>query len=100
MFARSTGHDARAPPSASRRGGPGPSLMAQGVTYDAAGRLAAPIVSPDASADEFGDDPEGGSGVKRTAPSVMGFGRRKDAESMPVDIPELMDGVKVDVFVR
>ncbi len=75
-------------------------MQAHGITYDAASRLAASIVSPQVEADEFADDPDTTAGSKRTAPSAMGFGRRKDAESMPVDIPELMDGVKVDVFVR
>jgi hypothetical protein len=50
---------------------------------------------------------EGDSGVeiirpadKRPGPSVMGFGRRKDQEIMPSDIPSLIDDVKVDVYVR
>lgn len=48
------------------------------------------------------DGPDGGrSGLgKRLPPSVMGFGRRKDQESMPTDIPELVNDIKVDVYVR
>ena len=47
------------------------------------------------------DGPDGRSGLgKRLPPSVMGFGRRKDQETMPTDIPELVNDIKVDVYVR
>jgi hypothetical protein len=58
-------------------------------------------VSPTEEYDMFSDEPEPSAAAsKRTAPSIMGFGRRRDQEQMPVDIPELLDGVKVDVYVR
>lgn len=37
---------------------------------------------------------------KRPAPSAIGFGRRKDQEVLPKDIPQVIDDVKVDVYVR
>lgn len=57
----------------------------------------------DAGLSDSDDDAEfGGRTVsdKRLAPSVMGFGRRRDQETLPSDIPELIDDVKVDVYVR
>ena len=51
--------------------------------------------------DGFDDFDAGTSdAAKRPVPSVMGFGRRREQEAVPVDIPELLDGVKVDVYVR
>lgn len=82
-------------------GGAGRRLSSMGAARsgpDPAGTLAA-AEDGDAAVDDFDMD-KGTASAKRAAPSVMGFGRRRDQEQMPVDIPELLDGVKVDVYVR
>lgn len=62
--------------------------------------LAAEAMRNESAGDSDDDFESGHRDDKRLAPSVMGFGRRKDHENVPADIPELADDVKVDVHVR
>lgn len=90
MFAKNLGHEAKPPSKVRASSVPAPS------DREPAGSLA---VASGAHLDDSDTDKDRAD--KRVGgPSVMGFGRRKEAEAGPVDIPLLLDGVKVDVFVR